>query len=132
MIDTLRDNLEVVWGFALALAVVLLLTPGVGRFARILGVAIEHEAADLFSQLAAAIVTIYGRDTVSDLARASAHDEIRHAERCGKIVECCSQKFVAKTPELGSSLGPLSLSLRERTFSCVSGSDVKFPVRTET
>src|ERR687895_1125765 len=38
MMDTLRDNPEVVWGFLLALAVVLLLTPGVGRFARILGV----------------------------------------------------------------------------------------------
>jgi UDP-GlcNAc:undecaprenyl-phosphate/decaprenyl-phosphate GlcNAc-1-phosphate transferase len=37
-LDTLRDNPEVVWGFLLALAVVLLLTPGVGRFARILGV----------------------------------------------------------------------------------------------
>jgi UDP-GlcNAc:undecaprenyl-phosphate GlcNAc-1-phosphate transferase len=36
--ETLRDHLEVVWGFVLALAVVLLLTPGVGRFARILGV----------------------------------------------------------------------------------------------
>ncbi len=41
MIDTLRDNLEVVWGFLLALVVVLLLTPGVGRFARILGVVDE-------------------------------------------------------------------------------------------
>jgi UDP-GlcNAc:undecaprenyl-phosphate GlcNAc-1-phosphate transferase len=37
-LDTLRDNPEVVWGFLLALAVVLLLTPGVGRFARIIGV----------------------------------------------------------------------------------------------
>jgi UDP-GlcNAc:undecaprenyl-phosphate/decaprenyl-phosphate GlcNAc-1-phosphate transferase len=37
-VDTLRDNPEVVWGFLLALAVVLLLTPGVGRFARFLGV----------------------------------------------------------------------------------------------
>src|ERR687893_692203 len=36
--DTLRANPEVLWGFLLALAVVLLLTPGVGRFARILGV----------------------------------------------------------------------------------------------
>jgi UDP-GlcNAc:undecaprenyl-phosphate/decaprenyl-phosphate GlcNAc-1-phosphate transferase len=41
VVDTLRDNPEVVWGFALALAVVLLLTPGVGRFARILGVVDE-------------------------------------------------------------------------------------------
>ena len=41
MLDTLRDNPEVVWGFVLALAVVLLLTPGVGRFARILGVVDE-------------------------------------------------------------------------------------------
>jgi UDP-GlcNAc:undecaprenyl-phosphate/decaprenyl-phosphate GlcNAc-1-phosphate transferase len=41
VLDTLRDNPEVVWGFALALAVVLLLTPGVGRFARILGVVDE-------------------------------------------------------------------------------------------
>jgi UDP-GlcNAc:undecaprenyl-phosphate GlcNAc-1-phosphate transferase len=41
VLETLRDNPEVVWGFALALAVVLLLTPGVGRFARILGVVDE-------------------------------------------------------------------------------------------
>jgi UDP-GlcNAc:undecaprenyl-phosphate GlcNAc-1-phosphate transferase len=41
VLDTLRDNPEVVWGFALALVVVLLLTPGVGRFARILGVVDE-------------------------------------------------------------------------------------------
>jgi UDP-GlcNAc:undecaprenyl-phosphate/decaprenyl-phosphate GlcNAc-1-phosphate transferase len=39
--DTLRENPEVVWGFLLALVVVLLLTPGVGRFARILGVVDE-------------------------------------------------------------------------------------------
>ena len=39
--DTLRDNPEVVWGFLLALGVVLVLTPGVGRFARILGVVDE-------------------------------------------------------------------------------------------
>jgi UDP-GlcNAc:undecaprenyl-phosphate/decaprenyl-phosphate GlcNAc-1-phosphate transferase len=36
--QTLRDNPEVVWGFLLALGVVLVLTPGVGRFARIFGV----------------------------------------------------------------------------------------------
>jgi UDP-GlcNAc:undecaprenyl-phosphate/decaprenyl-phosphate GlcNAc-1-phosphate transferase len=41
MLDTLRDNTEIVWGFVLALVVVLLLTPGVGRFARILGVVDE-------------------------------------------------------------------------------------------
>ena len=41
MLDNLRDNPEVLWGFVLALAVVLLLTPGVGRFARILGVVDE-------------------------------------------------------------------------------------------
>jgi UDP-GlcNAc:undecaprenyl-phosphate/decaprenyl-phosphate GlcNAc-1-phosphate transferase len=40
-LDTLRDNPEVIWGFVLALVVVLLLTPGVGRFARILGVVDE-------------------------------------------------------------------------------------------
>ncbi len=38
MWQTLRDNPEVVWGFVLALVVVLILTPAVGRFARILGV----------------------------------------------------------------------------------------------
>jgi UDP-GlcNAc:undecaprenyl-phosphate/decaprenyl-phosphate GlcNAc-1-phosphate transferase len=41
VLETLRDNPEVVWGFALALVIVLLLTPGVGRFARILGVVDE-------------------------------------------------------------------------------------------
>jgi UDP-GlcNAc:undecaprenyl-phosphate/decaprenyl-phosphate GlcNAc-1-phosphate transferase len=40
-LSTLRDNPEVLWGFLLALIVVLLLTPGVGRFARILGVVDE-------------------------------------------------------------------------------------------
>ena len=39
--NTLRDNPEVIWGFLLALAVVLLLTPGVGRFARFIGVVDE-------------------------------------------------------------------------------------------
>ena len=38
MWQTLRDNPEVLWGFLLALGVVLVLTPAVGRFARILGV----------------------------------------------------------------------------------------------
>ncbi len=41
MLDTLRDNPEVAWGFLVALVVVLLLTPGVGRFARILGLVDE-------------------------------------------------------------------------------------------
>jgi UDP-GlcNAc:undecaprenyl-phosphate GlcNAc-1-phosphate transferase len=40
-VDTLRDNPEVIWGFLLALVVVLLLTPGVGRFARYIGVVDE-------------------------------------------------------------------------------------------
>ena len=38
MWQTLRDNPEVLWGFVLALVVVVILTPAVGRFARILGV----------------------------------------------------------------------------------------------
>ena len=37
MLETLRDNPEVAWGFIVALGIVLLLTPGVGRFARFLG-----------------------------------------------------------------------------------------------
>jgi UDP-GlcNAc:undecaprenyl-phosphate GlcNAc-1-phosphate transferase len=41
MLDTLRDNPEVAWGFIVALGIVLLLTPGVGRFARFLGVVDE-------------------------------------------------------------------------------------------
>ena len=41
MWQTLRDNPEVAWGFLLALVVVLVLTPAVGRFARILGV-VDH------------------------------------------------------------------------------------------
>jgi UDP-GlcNAc:undecaprenyl-phosphate/decaprenyl-phosphate GlcNAc-1-phosphate transferase len=40
-VDTLLDHLDVVWGFALALAAVLVLTPVVGRVARILGVVDE-------------------------------------------------------------------------------------------
>lgn len=41
MADTLSDNLEVVWAFLAALGVVLLLTPAVGRVARVLGVVDE-------------------------------------------------------------------------------------------
>jgi UDP-GlcNAc:undecaprenyl-phosphate/decaprenyl-phosphate GlcNAc-1-phosphate transferase len=41
MWDNLRENPEVVWGFLLALGIVLVLTPAVGRFARILGVVDE-------------------------------------------------------------------------------------------
>ncbi|MGH3131161.1 MAG: hypothetical protein ACRDNX_10120, partial [Gaiellaceae bacterium] len=39
--DELRANPEVVWGFLLALAVVLVLTPAVGRVGRILGIVDE-------------------------------------------------------------------------------------------
>src|SRR4029078_3899411 len=38
---TLRDHLDVVWGFLVALAVVLVLTPAVGRVARGLGIVDE-------------------------------------------------------------------------------------------
>ncbi len=38
MLQTLRDNLEIVWGGALALGIVVLLTPAVGGMARMLGV----------------------------------------------------------------------------------------------
>ena len=41
MFDTLRDHLDVVWGFLVALAVVLVLTPAVGRVARVLGIVDE-------------------------------------------------------------------------------------------
>jgi UDP-GlcNAc:undecaprenyl-phosphate GlcNAc-1-phosphate transferase len=43
MLDTLRTNLDVVWGFLVALTVVLVLTPAVGRVARILGVVDEPD-----------------------------------------------------------------------------------------
>jgi UDP-GlcNAc:undecaprenyl-phosphate/decaprenyl-phosphate GlcNAc-1-phosphate transferase len=41
MIETLRDNLDVIWAFLVALVVVLVLTPAVGRVARVLGVVDE-------------------------------------------------------------------------------------------
>ena len=37
MLDELTSNLDVLWGFLVALAVVLVLTPAVGRVARVLG-----------------------------------------------------------------------------------------------
>ena len=43
MLDTLGSNLDVVWGFLVALAVVLVLTPAVGRVARTLGVVDEPD-----------------------------------------------------------------------------------------
>ena len=41
MLDTLRDHLDVLWGFLAALGLVLVLTPAVGRVARVLGVVDE-------------------------------------------------------------------------------------------
>jgi UDP-GlcNAc:undecaprenyl-phosphate/decaprenyl-phosphate GlcNAc-1-phosphate transferase len=41
VIETLRDNLDVLWGFLAALGLVLILTPAVGRVARVLGVVDE-------------------------------------------------------------------------------------------
>ena len=37
MWDELRDTPEVVWGFAIALGIVLLLTPAIGQMARRIG-----------------------------------------------------------------------------------------------
>ena len=41
MLETLRDHLDVIWGFLAALGLVLVLTPAVGRVARVLGVVDE-------------------------------------------------------------------------------------------
>ena len=41
MLQTFRDHLDVLWGFLAALGVVLVLTPAVGRVARVLGVVDE-------------------------------------------------------------------------------------------
>ena len=41
MLETLRDHLDVIWGFLAALVLVLVLTPAVGRVARVLGVVDE-------------------------------------------------------------------------------------------
>jgi UDP-GlcNAc:undecaprenyl-phosphate GlcNAc-1-phosphate transferase len=47
MLHTLGDHLEVIWGAALALAIVILLTPAVGGMARLLGVVDRPEARRL-------------------------------------------------------------------------------------
>jgi UDP-GlcNAc:undecaprenyl-phosphate/decaprenyl-phosphate GlcNAc-1-phosphate transferase len=41
MLETFRDHLDVLWGFLTALGIVLVLTPAVGRVARVLGVVDE-------------------------------------------------------------------------------------------
>src|SRR6266508_1926702 len=41
MLESFRAHMEVLWGFLLALAVVLVLTPGVGRIGRVLGIVDE-------------------------------------------------------------------------------------------
>jgi UDP-GlcNAc:undecaprenyl-phosphate GlcNAc-1-phosphate transferase len=43
MLDAFRANMDVLWGFLVALAVVLVLTPAVGRVARVLGVVDEPD-----------------------------------------------------------------------------------------
>jgi UDP-GlcNAc:undecaprenyl-phosphate GlcNAc-1-phosphate transferase len=47
MLHTLADHLEVIWGAALALVIVVLLTPAVGGMARLLGVVDRPEARRL-------------------------------------------------------------------------------------
>jgi UDP-GlcNAc:undecaprenyl-phosphate/decaprenyl-phosphate GlcNAc-1-phosphate transferase len=41
MLDTFLDHLDVLWGFLAAFAIVVVITPGVGRLARVLGVVDE-------------------------------------------------------------------------------------------
>jgi UDP-GlcNAc:undecaprenyl-phosphate/decaprenyl-phosphate GlcNAc-1-phosphate transferase len=41
MLDTFLDHLDVLWGFLVAFAIVVVITPGVGRLARVLGVVDE-------------------------------------------------------------------------------------------
>src|ERR671931_2550326 len=47
MLHTLADHLEVIWGAALALVIVVLLTPAVGGMARLLGVVDQPEGRRL-------------------------------------------------------------------------------------
>ena len=47
MWETLTDHLEVIWGAALALGIVILLTPAVGGMARLLGVVDRPEGRRL-------------------------------------------------------------------------------------
>src|SRR5437764_6325491 len=47
MLETLANHLEVVWGAAVALVIVILLTPAVGGMARVLGVVDRPEARRL-------------------------------------------------------------------------------------
>jgi UDP-GlcNAc:undecaprenyl-phosphate GlcNAc-1-phosphate transferase len=46
VLDTLRDNLEVLYGAALALGIVVLLTPAVGGLSRWLGIAVDRPEAE--------------------------------------------------------------------------------------
>jgi UDP-GlcNAc:undecaprenyl-phosphate GlcNAc-1-phosphate transferase len=41
MLDTFLDHMDVLWGFLVAFAIVVVITPGVGRLARVLGVVDE-------------------------------------------------------------------------------------------
>jgi UDP-GlcNAc:undecaprenyl-phosphate/decaprenyl-phosphate GlcNAc-1-phosphate transferase len=41
MLDTFLDHLDVLWGFLVSFAIVVVITPGVGRLARVLGVVDE-------------------------------------------------------------------------------------------
>src|ERR671937_1549171 len=47
MLHTLADHLQVIWGAALALVIVVLLTPAVGGMARLLGVVDRPDARRL-------------------------------------------------------------------------------------
>ena len=41
MLDTFLDHLDVLWGFLVSFAIVVVITPAVGRLARVLGVVDE-------------------------------------------------------------------------------------------
>jgi hypothetical protein len=78
---------------------------------------IEFEAAALFDFLSEDLMRLYGpTDRGATFAKAAAEDELRHAERCRRILSYAPISLTELTPSTVDYLGPRQSSLEDRTL----------------
>lgn len=76
---------------------------------------VEREAASLFERLAHGLSSLGERESIVEIARQAARDEIDHAGLCRVIVDRHAPTLAPVQPSY-ITLGPLTLSPRQRTI----------------
>lgn len=83
---------------------------------------IEIEAAHLFNKMSVGLSSLWGEnDAIAILANKAATDELRHAERCRKILSFSKTPHTPFVLKEDVVLGPKTLSLEDQVlYSCVA------------